>query len=105
MNIMDLTNARIHHKRQTPFITDLFCDDIWGDNGEDCATIHIQPSKDTWHLQYTRTQSGIPYPFAKHTSIVIDTYEKTLTDEQLFTYIMMHNLQDQFMHYTKDITK
>lgn len=101
MNIHDLTNARKQCKIQTIFIHDLFCDDIWGDNGEDCATIHIQPKEDAWHLQYVRTQSGIPYPFAQHTSILINRYEKLLSDEELFTYLTMHHLQEQFSHYIK----
>ncbi len=101
MNINDLTNARIENHIKDIFIQDLFCDDIWGDNGEDCATIRIQPKQDHWLLQYTRTQSGIPYPFAQHTSIIIDCYEKLLNDDELFTYLTMHHLQEQFLHYIK----
>ncbi len=33
-----------------------------GDNGEDCASVTIHPTKEGWHLHYIRTQSGIPYP-------------------------------------------
>ena len=102
MKLNDLTNARLQNHIKDIFIHDLFCDDIWGDNGEDCATVRIQPKQEYWHLHYTRTQSGIPYPFAQYTSIVIDNYEKQLNDDELVTFLTMHNLQNQFFHYIKE---
>lgn len=97
MTLQELKEYR--KEKNTPFYAELFCDDIWGDNGEDCASITILPKEEGWYLHYIRTQSGIPYPFAAHTSKIIDEYEKVLQDEEFYDYLLLHGLQDTFFEY------
>ena len=99
MRIQELASYRNEKNFSSPCYAELCCDDIWGDNGEDCASVTIHPTKEGWHLHYIRTQSGIPYPFAPHTSKIVDEYEKDVNDEQFYDYLLLHNLQEAFMDY------
>lgn len=104
MRVQELASYRNEKNFSSPFYAELFCDDIWGDNGEDCASVTIHPTQEGWHLHYIRTQSGIPYPFAPHTSKIIDEYEKDVNDEQFYDYLLLHNLQEAFMDYIGAVT-
>lgn len=75
---------------------DLFSKAIWGDMGEDCASIHVCAKQDHWHLHFIRTQSGEPYPLADTVCNVIDEYEKDMDDEALFDLLSMHQLLQDF---------
>ena len=65
---MKLQELSTYRKKlsSTDFIyrADLFSKAIWGDMGEDCASIHVSAQDDHWHLHFIRTQSGEPYPLA-----------------------------------------
>lgn len=98
MKLQDLTNYRIQLAESSfVFRSDLFSKPIWGDMGEDCASITLTPQKDHWHLSFIRTQSGEPYPLAQTVCNVIDSYEKTLSDEQAFDLLSMHQLLQGFV--------
>lgn len=56
MRIQELASYRNEKNFSSPFYAELFCDDIWGDNGEDCASVTIHPTKEGWHLHYIRNK-------------------------------------------------
>ena len=97
---MKLQELSTYRKKlsSTDFIyrADLFSKAIWGDMGEDCASIHVSAQDDHWHLHFIRTQSGEPYPLADTVCNVIDEYEKDLDDEALFDLLSMHQLIQDF---------
>lgn len=78
------------------FFTDIFTKPIWGDMGEDTASITLTVVNDTWHLHFIRTQSGEPYPLSDTVCNVIDEYEKDLTDEELYEFLAHHNIMKEF---------
>ena len=78
------------------FFTDIFTKPIWGDRGEDTASITLTVVNDTWHLHFIRTQSGEPYPLSDTVCNVIDEYEKDLTDEELYEFLAHHNIMKEF---------
>lgn len=98
MKLQDVTTYR---KKLTGsdfiFRADLFSKAIWGDMGEDCASITLTAQGDHWHVSYIRTQSGEPYPLADTVCNVIDSYEKELNDEQTFDFLSMHQLLQGFV--------
>ena len=97
MKLQELSAYREQHK-DTNFVyhCDLFSKPIWGDMGEDWASITLTIQQDHWHLSFIRTQNGEPYPLAKTVSNVIDAYEKQLSDEQVFDLLSMHQLLHDF---------
>lgn len=78
------------------FFTDIFAKPIWGDMGEDTASITLTVLNNTWHLHFIRTQSGEPYPLSETVCNVIDEYEKDLTDEELYEFLAHHNIMKEF---------
>lgn len=103
MKIPSITNYRqLLTNTKEVFYTDLFNDDIWGDNGCDIASVTIHTTGSFWNIHYVRVQDGIPYPFAQHVSIVIDEYEKELNDEQFYDYLTIHNLLNEFETYVNN---
>jgi len=78
------------------FFTDIFTKPIWGDMGEDTASITLSVMENTWHLHFIRTQSGEPYPLSNTVCNVIDEYEKDLTNEEVFEFLAHHNILKEF---------
>lgn len=78
------------------FFTDIFTKPIWGDMGEDTASITLTVLYNTWRLHFIRTQSGEPYPLSETVCNVIDEYEKDLTDEELYEFLAHHNIMKEF---------
>jgi len=78
------------------FFTDIFTKPIWGDMGEDTASITLTVMENTWHLHFIRTQSGEPYPLSDTVCNVIDEYEKDLTNEEVFEFLAHHNILKEF---------
>lgn len=78
------------------FYSDIFTKPIWGDMGEDTASITLTVIENTWHLHFIRTQSGEPYPLSDTVCNVIDEYEKDLTDEEVFEFLAHHNILKEF---------
>lgn len=76
--------------------TDLFNKAIWGDMGEDSASIALSVKDDAWFLSYVRTQSGEPLPLGGYQNNLIDSYERVLDDDELFEFLTHHNLQKEF---------
>lgn len=98
MKLQDITTYRNKLTDSSfMFRADLFNKAIWGDMGEDCASITLTAQKDHWHVSYIRTQSGEPYPLADTVCNVIDAYEKDLTDEQTYDFLSMHQLLQGFV--------
>lgn len=97
MKLQELSTYR-ETLSSTHFIyrADLFNKAIWGDMGEDCASIQVCAEQDHWHLHFIRTQSGEPYPLADTVCNVVDEYEKDLNDEELFDLLSMHQLIQDF---------
>lgn len=97
---MTLQNLKAYRARfaQTNhiFYTDIFSKPIWGDMGEDSASITLTVKDDVWHMQYIRTQSGEPLPLSDTVCNVIDEYEKDLNDEELFEFLAHHGIQKEF---------
>lgn len=97
MKLQDLTSYRKQLQNQSfTYRADLFSKAIWGDMGEDCASITLTIQGEQWHLQFIRTQSGEPYPLADTVCNVVDSYEKQLNDEQVFDLLSMHQLIHDF---------
>ena len=46
MRVQELASYRNEKNFSSPFYAELFCDDIWGDNGEDCASVTIHPTQE-----------------------------------------------------------
>lgn len=78
------------------FFTDLFSKPIWGDMGEDSASIYLSVVNDSWHLHFIRTQSGEPYPLSETVCNIIDEYEKDLTDDEVYDFLMLHKKTKEF---------
>lgn len=78
------------------FFTDIFSKAIWGDMGEDCASVTISTTKDLWHIHFIRTQTGEPLPLSDTVCNVIDEYEKDLNNEELFEFLNHHNIMKEF---------
>lgn len=78
------------------FFTDIFTKAIWGDMGEDTASITLSVKDDAWHLHFIRTQSGEPYPLSETVCNVIDEYEKTLSDEEVYEFLAHHSIIKEF---------
>lgn len=83
------------------FYTDLFSKPIWGDMGEDSASIYLSVIDNTWHLHFIRTQSGEPFPLSETVCNVIDEYEKDLNDEELYDFLMLHRKLIEFEEFTR----
>lgn len=97
MKQSDLTMyAKMLNNTTFAFHTDLFSKPIWGDMGEDCASITIRAHDNVWHLTYIRTQNGEPYPLAETVSNLIDSYEKEMDEDALYDYLSMHRLLQEF---------
>ena len=78
------------------FFTDLYTKAIWGDMGEDCASIYLSANREAWHLHFIRTQSGEPYPLSENVCNVIDEYEKELNYNEAYDLLMLHNKMKEF---------
>lgn len=97
MKQSDLTQyADLLKNSDFAFHSDLFSKPIWGDMGEDVASITISAAQGHWKLSYIRTQNGEPYPLADTVSNLIDRYEKELSEEGLYDYLSMHRLLPEF---------
>lgn len=97
MDITKLTSYKYNYiKKKHSFFTDIFTKPIWGDMGEDTASITLTVIENTWHLHFIRTQSGEPYPLSETVCNVIDEYEKDLTDEEVFEFLAHHNIMKEF---------
>lgn len=83
-------------KLELTFFTDIFSKAIWGDMGEDCASVTITASETLWHVHFIRTQTGEPLPLSETVCNVIDEYEKELDDEELFEFLAHHNITKEF---------
>lgn len=81
------------------YYTDIFSKPIWGDMGEDSASIYLSVKNNTWHIHFIRTQSGEPYPLSDTVCNIIDEYEKDLTDDELYDYLMLHNKMKEFEEF------
>lgn len=91
MTVQELSNYRQNHADTAfHFFTDIFTKAIWGDMGEDTASITLTIQKNHWHLHFIRTQSGEPYPLSETVCNVIDEYEKDLSDEELYEFLAHH---------------
>lgn len=89
------------------FYTDIFCDDIWGDMGIDCASVELAAEADSWKLHYIRTQSGwLDFAQNQEVTRIIDEYTKTMNHEELYMYIQLHGLQPELSVFVeKHLTK
>ncbi|MEG0330424.1 MAG: hypothetical protein RR624_08330 [Longicatena sp.] len=83
-------------KHQYSFFTDIFSKPIWGDMGEDCASITLDVVQGHWHLHFIRTQCGEPLPLSDTVCNVIDEYNKELSDDELYEFLMLHNILKEF---------
>lgn len=97
---MQIQHLTIYHttclSEKREYYTELFSKAIWGDMGEDCASIHLQACEQGWLLHFIRTQSGEPYPLSDTVCNVIDEYEKLLSHEEVFDLLAMHRKLDEF---------
>lgn len=97
MNLQTIKTYRCAlNDRDFCFRAELFNKAIWGDMGEDSAAISLSVKNELWHVSYIRTQSGEPYPLAETVCNLVDTYEKDLNDEQVYDYLSMHRLLQDF---------
>lgn len=97
MTLHDLATYRTRFvQKNYTFFTDIFSKPIWGDMGEDCASVTITADERQWHLHYIRTQSGEPLPLSDTVCNVIDEYNKLLSDEDLFEFLAHHGIQKEF---------
>lgn len=102
---MILQDLKIFHEicaqNDISYYTDLFSKSIWGDMGEDCASITIRTYKDQWLIHFIRTQSGEPYPLSETVCQVLDEYEKVLSHEALYDMLSLHRKLDEFENFIK----
>lgn len=91
----ELATIKTKHK-DLSFYTDLFSKPIWGNMGEDSASIYLSVVHDSWHLHFIRTQSGEPYPLSETVCNIIDEYEKDLTDDEVYDFLMLHKKTKEF---------
>lgn len=97
MTLQQLANYRQHfQEHKTSFYTDIFSKAIWGDMGEDCASVTITTHENIWHIHFIRTQSGEPYPLSDTVCNVIDEYEKDVCDEELYEFLAHHSILKEF---------
>lgn len=83
--------------QQLAYHTDIFTKFIWGEMGEDVASITITALPGSfWKLTYIRTQNGEPYFGSGTISNLIDQYEKIFTHEQLYQYLIDRCIMDEF---------
>lgn len=98
-----MTKSKLYKVKQMfqehSFYTDLFSKPIWGDMGEDSASTYLSVMHNKWHLHFIRTQSGEPYPLSDTVCNVIDEYEKDLTDDEVFDFLMLHKKMKEFEEF------
>lgn len=106
MIVQELTTKRsLFQNKDFHFQAEVFNKAIWGDMGEDSAQITITCTKDEWHLAFLRTQSGEPSAFDDFVCNIIDQYERTLSDEQLYDILTLHRLLPEFTSYCHELSK
>lgn len=89
----------VFYKKKLLYYTDIFSKPIWGDMGEDCASIRLTSNEEEWMLNFIRTQSGEPYPLSETVCNIIDQYEKVLNDNQLYDFLLLHNKLKEFQEF------
>lgn len=100
MKANELSTYRITMQKQgLTFYTELFSKAIWGDMGEDCASVYIKAVDNAWQIHYIRTQSGEPYPLSPTVTNVIDEYTKVFTDDDLYGFLSMHQCLHEFEQF------
>lgn len=87
------------------FYTDIFTKAIWGDMGEDTASVTITIQNDCWHIHFIRTQSGEPYPLSDTVCNIIDEYEKDLSDDRLYEFLAHHGILQEFTNYVNTLKR
>ncbi len=87
------------------FYTDIFTKAIWGDMGEDTASVTITIENDYWHMHFIRTQSGEPYPLSDTVCNIIDEYEKDLSDDRLYEFLALHGILQEFANYVNTLKR
>lgn len=87
------------------FYTDIFTKAIWGDMGEDTASVTLTIQNDGWHIHFIRTQSGEPYLLSDTVCNIIDEYEKDLSDDELYEFLAHHGILQEFDNYTKTLKR
>lgn len=83
-------------QHELAYYADIFNKAIWGDMGDDTASISIQATDSCWKLSFIRTQSGEPSAYSGFVCQVIDEYEKQFNDQEMHDYLIFHNLWQDF---------
>lgn len=91
---------KVFKEKELAYYADIFNKAIWGDMGDDTASITISVKDDKWNLSFIRTQSGEPSAYSGFVCNVIDEYEKTFSDDELYDYLIFHNLWQDFTAFT-----
>lgn len=99
MTIQDLQQYHTSNKVDFAFVAEVFNKPIWGDMGEDSAQVTITIQVTSWHIHFIRTQSGESSPFDDFVCNVIDEYEKDMSDEELFDFLLLHRITSDFELY------
>lgn len=106
MQLQDIQFYRtLCKEKQIIYHTDIFTKFIWGDMGEDTASISIQIIDNHWHMHFIRTQSGEPSYNSGFMCNVIDQYERMWNDNELYTYLLDRSLCDEFEAFMKPYTE
>lgn len=102
MNLQELSDLKITvEQEQILYYTDLFTKAIWGDMGDDTASVEITVQQGKWHLHYIRTQSGEPYPLSPTVCNLIDEYNKYMSDSELYDFLTLHQKLQEFTNVFK----
>ena len=98
MNLDTLKNAHsLFLNKDLCFYTDIFCDDILNDTAIDCASIDLKANEQDWNLHYIRSQTGwFNFDQEEQETYLIDEYHKQLSHDELYMYIQLHGLQNDF---------
>lgn len=106
MTLQELSNYRYQLSDTSfSFFTDIFTKAIWGDMGEDTASVTLTLHSHHWHMHFIRTQSGEPYPLSDTVCNIIDEYEKDLSDEELYEFLAHHGILQEFMNYIETVKR
>lgn len=100
MNLHDIRNyKKIMEQEERLYYTDLFTKAIWGDMGDDSASVEITVQEGEWFLHYIRTQSGEPYPLSPTVCNLIDEYTKCISDSELYDFLTLHQKLQEFASF------
>lgn len=104
MNINTIINShKLFLAKDLCLYSDIFCDDILNDLAIDCASIELKANQQGWNLHYIRTQTGwFHFDQDEQETFLIDEYHKQLNHEDLYMYLQLHGLQNDFLLFIQN---